>query len=56
MQHIPREIGWIQHYILTKILNRPVNLNFSKSGGCRLFIKKPEDFSLNRDNGLQTTL
>ena len=37
MQRIPREGGWIQPNILTRILVRLVNLNFSKSGEYGLF-------------------
>ena len=30
------------------MLVRPVNMSFSKSGGCEIFIKKTGNFSLNR--------
>ena len=50
MPRILKEGGWIQLYILTRMLVRPINLDFWKSGGSGFFLfKKSGDFSLNRD-------
>ena len=43
------EGGWMQPYVLTKILIKLVNLNFIKSGGVSFFVQKLEGFSLSRD-------
>ena len=46
----PREGGWIQPYVLIRMLVRPVNLNFWKSGECGFFLlKKTGNVSLNTD-------
>ena len=46
IQHIPREGGWMQPYILTRMLVRPVTLFFENLQNADLFI---QNFSLNRD-------
>ena len=62
MQRIPKERGWIQTYIMTRMLVRPVNLSFWKSGESGLFCLKNREillklghFIIPKEIGIQAT-